>query len=135
MDRYQRITSVTFGALSLPLPLSARLSRKAEPQTARADNDLFATSVQLSAPQMMAEVRIRGTAAAEALSLGQRGTLAITVSPTEAGKASRTIRLAGAVLTAVELAYEQASMAAATLRFAAEADNGGTDPFSAEESQ
>lgn len=135
MERYQRITSVTFGALALPLPLSVRLSRKAEPQAARGDNDLFATSVQLAAPQMVAEVRIRGTAAAESLSLGQRGTLAITVAPAEAGKASRTITLAGAVLTAVELAYEQASMAAATLRFTAEAAAGNTDPFSTEESQ
>lgn len=133
-QRYQRITAVTFGALELPLPMSVRLYRSAEPQLARGDGDLFATSVQLSSPQITAEVRIRGTAVAETLSLGQCGSLTFTVAPAQSGQASRTVTLGGAVLTAVELAYEQTAMAAATLRFAAEATD-GADPFHAEESQ
>ena len=133
MERYQRITSVAFDQTALPLPLSVRLSRRAEPQPAAGDSDGFATSVQLGCPLIVAEVRIRGTAAAEGLSLGARGTLALTIAPTGGGQPSRTVTLIGAILTAIELSYEQTSMASATLRFVAEADDGDTDPFSAEE--
>lgn len=135
MDRYVRIESATFGQTELPLPVSVRLSRHAEAKTSGGDNDLFVTSVQLAQPVIAAEVRIRGTAAAEGLSLGTKETLSFTVGPTRHGQAARTITLSGAVLQAVELTYEQAAIAVATLRFVAEADTGTTDPFSAEDSQ
>ena len=135
MERYQRITSVTFGQTVLRLPLSVRVSRRAEPRPARNDSDEFATSVQLGEPTIAAEVRIRGTAAAEGLSLGQSGDLSFTVAPTGDAHPSRTITLTGAVLAAIELSYEQVSMATATLRFVAEAQSGNTDPFAAEEDQ
>jgi len=134
MERYQRITSVTFGQTVLRLPLSVRVSRRAEPRPARNDSDEFATSVQLGEPTIAAEVRIRGTAA-EGLSLGQSGDLSFTVAPTGDAQPSRTITLTGAVLAAIELSYEQVSMATATLRFVAEAQSGNTDPFAAEEDQ
>jgi hypothetical protein len=123
---------VTFGQTPLPLPLSVKVTRRAEPLPLGGDADDFATSVQLDTPAILAEVRVRGTAAAEALSLGRQATLAFTVAPAESGKPSRTIALAGAVLVAVELSYEQSALATATLRFAAEAGDGETDPFSAE---
>jgi len=81
------------------------------------------------------EVRLRDTAAAEALSLGQQANLSFTVAAADSASASRTVTVSGAVLMAVELAYEQATLATATLRFVAEAPDGITDPFSAEESQ
>ncbi len=49
------------------------------------------------------------------------------------GAAPRRIVLTGAVLTAVELTYEQSSMATATLRFVAEATDGQQEPFLAED--
>ena len=134
MARYVHIASATFDEVPLPLPLSVRLSHRAEPTPAAGDNDAFATSIQLGVPVIVAEVRIRGTATAEGFSLGQQGTLSFTIAPGQSGSAPRTITLAGAVLVAVELAYEQASMATATLKFVAEAENGTTNPFSAEES-
>jgi hypothetical protein len=135
MDRYMRIAGVTFGQTSLPLPISARLSRSAEARPALSDNDIFTTSVEISPPLLTAEVRIRGTAAAEGLSLGQQGDLSLTVSPTGSGGAPRVITLSGAVLIAVDLTYEQSAMATALLRFVAESSNGQQDPFSAEDAE
>jgi len=135
MPRYVRIQSVSFGGTALALPLSIRLCRKADTAITSGDSDLFATSIQLARQIIIAELRTRETAAAESLSVGQQETLSFTVAPGQAGAASRTISLVGAVLTDVELTYEQSSMAVAKLRFAAEASDGATDPFSAEESQ
>ena len=135
MDRYTRIQSVTFGQTALPLPLSVRLRRHCEAAPAGGDADLFATSVQLNRPSLVAEVRVRGTNVAEALTLGQKDTLSVTVAPARSGQAGRTITLAGAVLASMELIYEQASMAMARLRFVAESADGATDPFSAEDAQ
>ncbi len=135
MDRYMRIQSVTFDGTTLPLPLSVRLFRTAEAKPAIGDNDVFATSVEISQPHLAAEVRIRGTAIAEGLSLGQQGDLAFTVAPTTSQGSPRTVTLSGAVLIAIELSYEQAAMATAVLRFAAEASNGNQEPFSAEAAQ
>jgi len=135
MDRYVRIQSATFDQTELPLPISVRLSRRSEIEVAGGDNDSFITSVQLGQPIIAADVRIRGTSAAEGLSLGDKGTLSFTVGPARHGQPPKTIHLDGAVLQAVELTYEQAAMAVATLRFIAEASAGTTDPFSAEESQ
>jgi hypothetical protein len=135
MSRYTHIESLTFGQTSLPLPLSVRLSRKAEAIPAVSDSDAFATSIQTSVPTLVAEVRIRGTATAEDLSLGQQENLSFTVAATDSGTSSRTITLTDAVLTAVELAYEQSEMATVLLRFVAEAGDGNQDPFSAENAQ
>lgn len=133
MDRFSRIESATFDAVALPLPLSVRLSRRSPVQPAGGDNDAFTTNVQVDRPIITADVRLRGTASAEEFSLGRQGTLSFTIARSAAGGAKRTITLTGAVLVAVELSYEQASMSAATLRFFAESQNGTTDPFAAED--
>ncbi|HOG29192.1 MAG TPA: hypothetical protein PLT35_07920 [Vicinamibacterales bacterium] len=135
MNRYTRIQSVTFDGVDLPLPLQVRVSRRCEPQAAAGDGDAFVTSVQCSRPVLAAEVRLRGTAAAEALSPGQIGTLTFVVGPAAAGQAPRRVTLAGAVLTGADVAYEQAGFAEATLRFVAEAADGLTDPHAAEDAQ
>ncbi len=133
MDRYMRIQSLTFDQTDLPLPLSVRLCRSAPSKLIGSDKDFFATSLQLDQPNLSAEVRIRGTAAAEALTLGQQGTLSFTVLPTSSGANGRTITLSGAILTAIDISYEQNSSAVAILRFETEAADGTVDPFSAED--
>ena len=135
MGRYVRIQSVTFGQTELLLPLSVRLSRHSEASPARSDNDLFATSIEIVQPALVAEVRIRDTAVAEDLSLGQQGDLSFTVCSTTSGGSSRVVELSDAVLVSVELAYEQSAMATALLRFVAESDDGAQEPFSAENEQ
>jgi len=133
MSRYRHVQSVTFGETLLPLPMSVRLSRRAETAPAAGDDEAFATSVQLRPATIAAEVRIRGTAVAEMLELGQQETLSLTVTPTQDGASSRTVTIAGAVLSDVELEYDQASMATARLRFVAEASDGNTNPYTAED--
>ena len=135
MNRYMHIDAARFGAIDLPLPLSVKLVRCCQPLPAGGDAETFATSIQLGRPVISAEVRIRDTAVAESLPLGQAGTLAFTVAPTRGGQAGRTVSMEGAVLHAVELTYEQAAMACAVLRFAAEAPGGNQDPVAAEDSQ
>ncbi len=135
MDRYACIESVTFGQTALPLPISVRVGRRANPIPAAGQNESFTTSIQTETPSITAEVRIRGTAVAEALSLGRKDTLSFTIAPGRSGQDGREITLTGAVLVAIELSYEQASMAAATLRFVAETDSGISDPFYAEDSE
>jgi len=135
MARYGRIQSVCFGQTALPLPLSVRVERRAGTVTAAGQSDTFATSIQTEPAAIMAEVCIRGTAVAESLSLGERNTLSFVVAPSQSGQDGRSITLTGAILVAIELAYDQTSMAAATLRFVAEAANGTTDPFLAEDSE
>ncbi|MHC4981547.1 MAG: hypothetical protein ACYTF6_00050 [Planctomycetota bacterium] len=135
MARYGRIESVTFGQTSLPLPLSVRVERRAGTIPAAGQNDAFATSIQLDTPTIAAEVRIRGTDVAESISLGQRDTLSFEIAPSQSGQDGRRITLTDAVLAAVELAYDQSSMAVATMRFVAEAVDGTVDPFAAEDSQ
>jgi len=135
MSRYMRIRSVIFDGTEMPLPLSVRLSRRADNDIAGGDNDTFATSVQINHPVLIADVRIRGTAAAEELTLGDSGTLTFIVEPASSGQSARAITLTGAVLTAIEITYEQTTIAVANLRFVAEADSGLSSPFSAEDSQ
>jgi len=135
MDRYTRVQSVTFGQTELSLPLSVKLSRRAQAISAGGDNDAFVTSVEIGRATISLEVRVRGTAVAENLSLGQQADLSFTVAATHSQQTPRTISILGAVLVAVELAYEQAAMATALLRFVAEAPDGGQDPFSAEDAQ
>jgi len=133
MARYTSIQSVGFGAVSLSLPLSVRITRKVEPVAGAGDNDVFAISVQITPVTILTEVRTRDMAAADSLSPGEQGTLTLTSGPTENDQAGRVIALTGAVLTAVELDYDQSAMAMATLRFVAEATAGDSDPFSAED--
>lgn len=135
MSRYMRIRSVLFDSTEIPLPLSVRLSRRADNDIAGGDNDAFITSVQVNHPLIVADVRTRGTAAAEELTLGESGTLTLIVEPASGDQSARAITLTGAVLTAVEITYEQATMAVANLRFVAEAGSGLSSPFSAEDSQ
>jgi len=133
MARYGPIESVRFGGADVPLPVSVRLSRSAAPLPAADAHAAFATSVQTDLPVLTAEVRTRATAVAEGLALGTRGDLVLTIAPAAAGIPARVVTLAGAVLVAIEHAYEQTSPATALLRFAAEADAGDTDPFHAED--
>jgi hypothetical protein len=135
MDRYGRISYATFGATTLPLVLWAKVTQRAEPDIGAGDGDKFATSVQLGPPLLSAEVRIRGTAAAEALALGSQADLTLSILPAARGGTARTITLAGAVLTAVELQYEQSAMATANLKFVAQSSDGQGNPFGAEDSQ
>ncbi len=135
MSRYAGIQAASFGSTSLPLPVSLRLARRAETMRAAGDDDSFETSLQLGPTHLTAELRIRGTATAEALDVGSQDTLSVTIAPSTAAQAARTVTLAGAVLLAVELNYEQGKMASAMLRFAAEAANGTVDPFSAEDAE
>ena len=135
MERYGGITTVTFGQTSLGLPVSARLFRRAAASPAGGDDEAFVTSVQLDPPVTGIEVRVRDIAAAEGLSLGQADILVVQLAPTRSGQPGRTITIDSAVLTGVELQYDQAAPASAQLSFAAEATDGDTDPFAAEESQ
>ena len=133
MSRYGAVDVVHFGEVTLPHPLSVRLGRRAEPASAAGQNDAFATSVQVSAATITAEVRLRGTAVAEALTLGQQDDLTFTMRPTSASQSARDVTVAGAVLVSIETVYEQASLASAVLRFVAEAADGLTDPVTAED--
>ncbi len=133
MARYARIQSAAFGSTDLPLPVSVRICRQAEPNAAAGDGDLYATSVQIGPGRTTAELRIRGTATAESLALGRQDNLKITLAPGQDGAPLREVRLIDAVLVAVELAYEQTAMATAILRFVAEANNGLTEPVTAED--
>ncbi|MGC9455371.1 MAG: hypothetical protein ACP5HU_10980 [Phycisphaerae bacterium] len=131
MARYMRIGSASFGGTPLPLPVSLRLSRRVEPQPAVGDSHTFAASVETAAPMLTADLRLRDTASAEALTPGEKADLSFTIRSTEAGRPSRNVTLTGAVLVGVELNYEQTDPASATLRFVAESDDGLTDCFSA----
>ena len=135
MERYTQIQSVAFGETTLPLPLSVRLLRTTDPQPAYGNHEIYATSVQILRPVFIAEVRIRHSVTAETLSLGQKADLSFTATPASAEGSPRTITLSGAVVTSIDLVYEQSKMATALLRFAAEAADGNQEPFSAEASQ
>jgi hypothetical protein len=135
MNRYTRVENVSFGQAQLPLVLSVKLTRQCQPLPAGGDSDFFATSVQLGRPLISAEVRLRDTAAAESLALGQIATLTFSVGGASSGQAGRSIQLQGAVLHSMELTYEQAAMACAVLRFVAAAPQGNQDPVIAEDSQ
>ncbi len=134
-DRYTRIANLSFDGVDLPLPLSVHLSRRAEASPAGSDSDAFCTNVQTERLSTVAEVRIRGIAAAEDFALGHIGSLSFVTDPTESGQSGRAVDLAGAVLTAVEFFYEQGSLASAVMRFTAQAADGATDPFTAGASQ
>ena len=135
MERYCGIQSAAFGETTLGLPLGLRLRRRADALPAAGDADAFVTSVQLSRPALSAELRLRDTAAAEALALGAVGELVIELAPTRADQPGRTLTFARAVLTGIELEYQQTVPATATLLFQAEADAGDEDPFTSEETQ
>ena len=133
MGRYSRIENATFGDLALANPLSVRISRRAQAHVSGGDGEAFSTSVQIDRPTIAAEIRIRDIKAADGLSLGSQGDLSFTVGASRDGGTPRTVCLEGAVLTSVELAYEQSAMATAVLRFLAESADGASDPFSAED--
>jgi len=133
MARYGAISSISFAQTSLSLPMSVRLFRQASALPAAGDSGPFATSVQLHKHTIGVEVRTRDTAAAEGLSVGQAGVLSIELAGAEAGQASRTVTIDQAVLTGIDLRYEQITPATVKLTFLAEASDANTDPFSAEE--
>lgn len=135
MNRYSHINSLMFGQTALPLPLSVRVGRSVQATSAGSDKGVFATSVQTDKAAVTVEIRLRGTAAAESLSLGEQGDLSFSVSPTRSGQSPRDITIDGAVLVASDISYAQDAMAVATLRFLAEADDADTEPFTAEDSQ
>jgi hypothetical protein len=132
MKRYSRILSAALDAAELPLPVSFRVSRSLEASPAAGDADAFVSSVQASRGSLVAELRMRDTSAAENLPLGQSGTLTVRLAPAGADHAGRTVTLRGAVLTGVDLAYDQSAMASATLRFTVESPD-GENPFAAED--
>jgi len=133
--RYQNIIDITFGQVALPLPVSACIRRSAEASPAGNDCDGFATDVEILKQATVAEVHLRGTAAAEELSIGQQGNLQLLVSACRSDSPGRTITLPGAVLTAIELLYQQSAMASAKLTFNVEAANGTQEPFVAGDTQ
>ncbi len=135
MTRYARIESLRFGATALPLPISVRVTRRAGVRAAAGAGDRYASSVEFDGCRVEAEVRLRGTAAAENLAPGEEGTLAFTVSAMRAGASGRSVRISGAVLTSIEIAYEQTSAAVAVLRLTAESDGGAHDPHAAEDDE
>ena len=132
MARYSRILSADFGQTALPLPVSLRLARRAEALPAAGQDAAFPTSVQTATRMVTAELRMRAVAVAESLLVGDRRTLTVRIGAADGG-AGRTVRMDGAVLTAVEIAYDQTAPAVATLRFTAEAPDGTAEPFAAEE--
>ena len=135
MNRYTRIEGASFGQTELPLVMSIKLARHCPPLPAGSDHEFFATSMQLGRPLITAEVRMRDTAVAESLSLGQVATLSFSVGGTQQEQPGRSVQLEGAVLHSVELSYEQATMACAVLRFVVAAPDGNQDPLIAEDSQ
>ena len=132
MTRFANIVSARFDDVELPLPMAVRIGRRSQPLPAAGDDDRFVRSVQLSPTMLTGEVTLRGIAAAEGLALGQSGELSFTLGPTQDGQSPRGVRLRGAVLYDIELAYTQQGMAQATLKFAAQADD-NDDPFQADE--
>ena len=134
-DRYTRIANLSFDGVDLPLPLSVNLSRRAEPLSAGSDSDAFCTDVQTERVATTAEVRLRGITAAEGIALGCVGSLSFETDSTESGQSGRAVTLTGAVLTAVEIFYEQGALASAVMRFTAQATDGATDPFTAGDAQ
>ncbi|MDY7011542.1 MAG: hypothetical protein SVV80_12445 [Planctomycetota bacterium] len=135
MERYGAISDATFDQISLSLPISVRLMRRAEPAPMGGDSDAFITSVQLSRPVISIEVCIGDTAVADGLSIGQVGVLSVEIAPTRSGQTGRVITITNAVLTGIEFQYEQSAPAVVKLTFSAEAADGDTDPFTAQEAQ
>ena len=135
MERYGAITGASFGDTVLSGPVSVSVKRHAEPAAMGGDSDEFVTSVQLSHPAIKIVVRIGDTAVADVLSLGQIDVLSIEIAPTRSGQAGREITVSGAVLIGIDLQYEQSAPSTAELTFRAEAADGDTDPFSAQETQ
>ncbi len=133
MGRYYRIQAASFGDTDLPLVVSARVSRQAEPLPAAGSDHRFATSVQLRPAGVAVELRLRATRVAEGLTVGDRAELRFTAMPADASSPMRQVTVAGAVVTAVEIGYAQNAPAVATLRFAAESADGLTDPAAAED--
>ncbi len=135
MGRYGAISSITFGQTSLAFPISVRVFRQAQAAPASGDSGRFATSMQLREHMIGVEVRTRDTATVEGLSLGQDGVLSIELAGTSSGQTGRTVTIDEAVLTGIDLYYEQTTPASVKLTFFAEAGDGETDPFSAEEAE
>ena len=135
MSHYTTIQAATFDEVPLASVLMVRIVRRAATSASAGDSDAFVTSVQPAPVQIEAELRTRDLAMAEALAIGTQGVLAFTTASAQPSLPGREIALAGAVLSAVELTYEQTAMGVATLRFIAEAADGSTDPFAGQEAQ
>lgn len=134
-DRYSRILSANFDGGDLPLPMTVQVARKAVELPSGGDADIFNTSIQIERPVVEAIIRIRGTAAAEQLVLGQSGSLIVQIASADGQAPDRTITICQAILTDIEIEYQQTSPAVASLRFVSQSSNGMVDPFGAEESQ
>lgn len=132
MERYTNIKSAMFGDRPLDLPMSVRLFRKAQ-EVAAGSSQAMPTMVQLGQVVVGAEVKLRGMACGEALALGAQETLSLVMGSSQAAGRDRTITMAGAVLTAVELDYSQSAPACCTLRFLAQASQDNLDPLVAKE--
>jgi hypothetical protein len=132
MPRFTRIESIEFASQPLPLPLSVQLSRHAEPIAGIADGDLLPSAIQLSHAAITIEARIRSCQIAEELSLGQQGRLQLTTRSAD-GQTLRQLTVDNAVLTSIQIQYEQNSPASAVLKFTAYCC--GNEPFGAEEIQ
>jgi hypothetical protein len=133
MTRYLGIQSTTFDGVAIGHVTQIRLARKAAGYPLAGDGEVFITSVQLAPERLEIELHTRDLATADALALGRDGTLTFLCGSGESTDARR-VTISQAVLTAVELRYEQ-SQAAAVLRLMAESADGTSDPLAASEEE
>ena len=133
MPRNQIIDQASFGQTPLPLVVSARVGRTSPPRPMGDDSGVFVTSVQLGLAVITAEIQMRDVFVAESLALGSQDDLSFMIEPCQDKQQRRKLTLHGAVLYSVELLYEQAAPAAATLRFAAESSSPTENPVTAVE--
>ena len=129
------IESAAFGQTELSSPISIRIARRAEPLIKFGDDEMFSRSVQLDERTIQVELRLRNTTIAENLSLGQADVLSIHLSACGINQTDRNITITDAVLIGMEMEYAQATNPVAKLTFLAEAQDGNTDPFFAEDAE
>jgi hypothetical protein len=133
MTRYLGIQSTVFDGVAIAHVTQVRLSRKAANYPFAGDSDTFVSSVQLAPARLEVEVHTRDITVADAMALGRDGALTFLCASGDSSDARR-VTITSAVLTAVELRYEQ-SQAAAVLRLVAESADGASDPFATSEEE
>jgi hypothetical protein len=133
--RYRSIISAEFDGVDLPLPTAARTARKASPAPAASDDQLFATSIELTAPVVTVELTMRATAVAESLAIGRCGPLSLLIGPADATGSVRRLHAPEALLLAVDIIYANSTPAVATLTFALASPDGLAEPLTAEDEE
>jgi hypothetical protein len=134
MPRYIHIHSLKFGEVEIPLPLSVRITRKTLSHPAADECELFPANIQISRNSLQVEIRTRAVAVAESFALGLCDRLEFTTQAAQSHFPQRKIWIDSALLTDVEVVYEQRSPATAVLRFEVESPDGNV-PFTTEELQ